>query len=158
MYDSPALKGIKVVFQVTNSITAMMLHRALTQASCRFVLPSRNGCETAEILRHTRVDLILLEVEAYEAGMRTIAQMAKDANACLVIISGDSRNIAEEQARSLGADGFLCKPVTLDCLVPALERALQAFHAGPPPRPAIDNDHLPSFFENAAEDGQSERR
>lgn len=67
-----------------------------------YLLPGRNGCELASELRHDR---------------RT--------SCCrIVLLTGNVRNQVRDQARQVGCDAFMTKPIHLDALVGEVRRVL----------------------------------
>jgi len=125
MATASPLIGKKIVVQEPNCITAILLDRAITKAGCMLLYVSKDSLETAEIVRHVRPDLVLVDLDQSEAeGNCSSALPAAESPACLVVITAEPGDCAQERARSLGASGYLCKPFSVESVVPTLERAM----------------------------------
>lgn len=95
------------------------------------VLQAKAGREALSILKYEAVDIVLTDlhmrggsgpdlIEAIRSG-----QAGEDQKSCpIIVLTGDVREGVREQIRSLGASGFVQKPVRLDELANAFGKVL----------------------------------
>jgi len=95
------------------------------------VLQAKAGGEALSILKYETVDIVLTDlhmrggsgpdlIEAIRAG-----EAGDDQRACpIIVLTGDVRESVKEQIKSLGANGYVQKPVRLDELADVLNKTL----------------------------------
>lgn len=86
-----------------------------------------NGIEALQVLRQTRIDLVITDIRMPDMdGLALMAQMREERiKADCLIISGYSDFAYAQQAISLGAKGYLLKPVKREDLRAAVEHVIQ---------------------------------
>ncbi len=126
-YDD--LSGKRIVICEDEGITVMQLERALTRAGLIVVGKSGHGSECVEIVLRERPDLVLMDiVMPGQSGLESTRQIMAEFATCIVMLTANSDDEHMEEARKIGAAGYIPKPVTAEHLLPALRQALQMFY------------------------------
>jgi AmiR/NasT family two-component response regulator len=125
MANSLLLSDIKIVVQMSDSITSIVLNRVLSMFGCTAIFVSGRARATREVIQRIKPDMVLLEIDLDEVdrGYQT-ARAVTESGICLVIVTAEPQVLAQELARSLGAAGHVCKPFDSDRLVSILETAM----------------------------------
>jgi len=127
--ETPALTGKRVVVVEDEGITQMQLNRMLTREGMDVVATARSGPEGVQVVRETHPDLVLMDIrmpggfDGLEAARRILAQQS----VCIVMLTAFSNAEYKEQARQIGACGYVVKPIDRETLLPQLEAALKSF-------------------------------
>ena len=92
------------------------------------VVTANNGREGIALFAHRKPDMVLLDLHMPEmSGIVVLKQIrALDPQARVIILTGGATSVWENQARELGVTEFLLKGVSLNILVRALGKAMQA--------------------------------
>jgi len=117
-----ALPGKRILICEDEGITQMQLRRCLTRAGMTVVGTAVNGREGVEIALREHPDLVLMDIRMpVMNGLEAVELIAADYLPCIVMLSAFNDAETQEQAKSLGASGYIVKPVTGETLVPRLE-------------------------------------
>lgn len=131
MPDTLPLAGKTVVLHEISGIASLNLSRALARAGCLVVGRASDWRESAELVRRTKPDFVMVDIELPEIDdVTVIGRAIAESSSCLIIITPDAPSAAEEQARTLGACGYLCKPYSTEFLTFSLQQALQRCYEG----------------------------
>jgi CheY-like chemotaxis protein len=121
-----------------------VISRTVTNLGCR-VTVADDGSAVPELLRDQQFDLLILDL--YMPGMngfevlRQIRQgdlgptpvTGAHSSARVLVVSGESYPGSMANARALGADEYLVKPVDVDLLEQTVQRLLRRTSERPPP-------------------------
>jgi len=92
------------------------------------VLTASDGCEVPEVLEHTHVDLLILDLQMPGMnGWEVIRSLRSEPVHCMpkvVVVSGRSEDDTAAFVRRLGADAFLTKPCWGDQLLATVRHVL----------------------------------
>lgn len=123
------LAGKRIVICEDEGLTVMQLERALTRAGLVVVGKSGNGNECVEIVLRERPDIVLMDiVMPGQNGLESTRQIMAEFHTCIVMLTANSDDEHMQEARDLGAAGYISKPITAEHLLPALREALQMFY------------------------------
>jgi CheY-like chemotaxis protein len=94
------------------------------------LLFAQSGGEALEIIRRTRPDLILMDVNLPDVDGVTLTRELKAlpglADIPVLMLTGEARRETIESSMSAGAAGFMVKPFTRDALIAKMRRILSA--------------------------------
>ena len=126
--DSQSLAGKRVVICEDEAVTQMQLRRALTRAGLEVVGVATNGREAVETTIRERPDIVLMDIRMpVMDGITAARQIMEAFPVCLVILTAFANDGYVDQAKQLGAAGYIVKPITSDVLLPLLQKALDDF-------------------------------
>ena len=129
MAEQDDLTGKRVVICEDEGITVMQLERALTRAGLIVVGKTGNGKDGVALVLQERPDIVLMDiVMPGQDGLESMRQIMAQFSTCVVMLTANSDSDHMEQARKLGAAGYIPKPVTTEHLLPALKQALHMFY------------------------------
>jgi len=122
--ETISLAGKRVVICEDEGILQMQLQRALTRAGLKIVGTANNGQTGVDIVLRERPDIVLMDIrmpimDGLEASRRIFAVYSP----CLVVLTAYADEHYQQQAKELGASGYIIKPVTTDTLLPQLREA-----------------------------------
>ena len=92
------------------------------------VIPSRKGKCVFKQIEQEIPDIVLLDIHFTEADGFGIAEYLRDKEIPFIFISGSQDQIILKQSHTIGALGFLLKPININQLVIEIETALH-FHS-----------------------------
>lgn len=123
----PTLQGRRAVIVEDEGITQMQIQRLLTRAGVLVVGTAGNGADGVDRVLQQEPDLVLMDIkmplmDGMEATRRILARF----RTCIVLLTAYLEY--EEQARQLGACGYLVKPISSLTLLPQLQQALHNFY------------------------------
>ena len=108
--------------------TRMLLKDMLESAGHQVVAEAENQTEALQAYAAHKPDVMTLDLSLAQGDglsvLKAIRQL--DANAKVVVISGNSQQKVLEMIQAAGAAGFLAKPFKIDELVAAVERVVPA--------------------------------
>lgn len=124
------LRGKRLVIVEDEGVTQMQLRKILTREGAQIVGAAINGPEGVEIVLRENPDLVLVDIrmpgeyDGLEAARRILAERS----ICIVMLTAFADEDYQEQARRIGASGYIVKPIDKDTLFPHLEVALKAYY------------------------------
>jgi response regulator NasT len=125
------LAGKRVVICEDEAVTQMQLRRALSRAGLQVVGIATNGKEAVDTTLREKPDIVLMDIRMPVMDGITAARKIMDSYpVCMVMLTAFANDGYQEQAKSLGAAGYIVKPITSDVLLPLLEDALANFESG----------------------------
>ncbi len=125
--QDPMLKGKRAVIVEDEGMTQMQLRLILRRAGMVVVGAAATGEQGVSICLRERPDVVLMDinmpgkVNGLEASKRILAEY----QACIVILTAYTG--FKDEAREIGACGFIVKPVDETTLVPQLRNAVARF-------------------------------
>ena len=126
--ERPDLTGKRVVVCEDEGVTQMQLRRALVRAGLSVVGSAMNGQEGIEITLRERPDIVLMDIRMpIMDGLEAARQILAAYPVCIVMLTAFADETYQEQAKALGASGYIHKPITSDVLVPMLQEAFARF-------------------------------
>jgi CheY-like chemotaxis protein/two-component sensor histidine kinase len=126
------LDGLKVLVAEDNAVNQLVAARLLERLGVHFEMV-RNGLEAIERVKSATWAVVLMDIQMPDLdGIEATRRIRSLAVAQPVIIALSASAMEEDKvaARAAGVDDFLAKPITLDKLAAALQRATDA-HAQP---------------------------
>lgn len=109
-------------------ITMMQLRRTLTQAGLKVVGVAGNGEEGVSLVLRERPDVVVMDIKMpVMNGIDAARRILETYPVCIVMLTAFSTEEFQEQAREIGACGYVFKPITAETLIPELEAAYQKF-------------------------------
>ena len=129
----PSLEGKRVVICEDEAVTQMQLRRALSRAGLDIVGIATNGKEAVDTTLRERPDIVLMDIRMpVMDGIAAARRIMEAYPVCMVMLTAFANDGYQEQARQLGAAGYIVKPITSDVLLPLLQEALENFHRSRP--------------------------
>lgn len=114
-------------------ITIMQLRRALTQEGLKVVGIAGNGQEGVEVVLRERPDLVIMDIKMpVMNGIEAARRILESYRTCIVMLTAFSTDEYQQQAREIGAGGYILKPITGATLLPQIEAAYRNFHQSGP--------------------------
>ena len=119
------LSGKRVVIVEDEGITQMQLRRILTLLGLDVADAATSGPRGVEAVLRAKPDLVLMDIrmpgdyDGLEAAHRILAVYS----VCIVMLTAFAEPEYKDQARQIGACGYVVKPIDQDTLVPQLEAA-----------------------------------
>lgn len=109
-------------------ITMMQLRRTLTQIGLKVVGAAGNGQEGVEIVLREHPDLVVMDIKMpVMNGIEAARRILETYPVCIVMLTAFSTEEFQQQAREMGACGYVLKPITSDTLIPQLETAYRKY-------------------------------
>ncbi len=121
------LRGKRVAVVEDEGITQIQLRNILAHAGLTVVGSARTGEEGVELVLRERPELVIMDIkmpgaiDGIEAARRILAQF----HTCIVMLTAYRER--QDEAREIGACGYVVKPVIRTTLIPQLEQALKNF-------------------------------
>ncbi len=123
------LVGKRVVICEDEGITVMQLERALTRSGLIVIGKAGNGCECVDLVVRVKPDIVLMDiVMPGQSGLEATRRIMAEFPTCIVMLTANSDAENMDEARKLGAAGYIPKPIASEHLLPALSQALQMFY------------------------------
>jgi response regulator NasT len=118
-----SLTGKRIVIVEDEGVIAMMLSRSLTAAGLLVVGAAPNPTHGMPVILRQRPDIVLMDIEMSDAqdGLEAAEKLLKDLDVCVILVSALSLEHYVERATSIGAAGYIAKPVDSLTLMPILE-------------------------------------
>lgn len=128
--DITPVLGKKVVICEDEGITRMLLSEVLTEAGLDVVGTAANGKQgVTKVLREVP-DIVLMDVKMpVMGGFEAASEIMKTQKPCLIMLTAFNDGPSYEMARSLGASGYITKPVDDERLITELVSAWNSFSA-----------------------------
>ena len=117
----PHLSGKRVLICEDETLTVLMLQKALLRAGLQVLECAREGETAVQAAHREKPDIILMDVglsglDGLSAGRQILSLI----ETCLVYLSGHSDTFTVNDALGAGAAGYLVKPVDSLTLIEAL--------------------------------------
>lgn len=129
--EETSLLGKRVVICEDEAVTQMQLRRALSRAGLKVVGIATNGREAVETTLREKPDIVLMDIRMpVMDGIAAARKIMESFPVCMVMLTAFANDGYQEQAKQLGAAGYIIKPITSDVLLPLLQDALVNFHRG----------------------------
>jgi CheY-like chemotaxis protein len=127
---------MKVLIADDSATIRSLLKAHLRQLHVDDIIEARDGCEVLEIIDKTAVDAILLDLDMPKLdGIETIVSLKRRIRdrplPPIIVISAQTDQSEKEQAHRAGANAFLAKPFTAECLQIVLAAMVPQFPSAP---------------------------
>jgi DNA-binding response OmpR family regulator len=130
--DMQTMKNIWIVEDDDDMAHAIQLMLKLLDCDAKAFLSARTAAQT--LLSGKQPDLMLLDINMPEVNgldMLEFVRRRKEWNDMpIVMLTTETADVMVDKAISLGADGYLTKPVTIEELEKALNATLQKYQKG----------------------------
>jgi two-component system, response regulator PdtaR len=118
----------RVLICEDESLVALQLRQALTEAGYEVVAEARTGTESVRLAEALRPDLVLMDIRMPGLdGLQAAQQILEQFATAVVMVTAYGDEASVERALAAGASGYLVKPVHRRQLVPAVRLALERF-------------------------------
>lgn len=119
-------EGIRVVIADDEPITRMDLKELLTGEGYQVVGEAADGFDAVEACKQTRPDLVLMDVKMPLLDGLSAARIVYEEGLAdtVMMLTAYSERAFVEQAKDVGAAGYLVKPIDEKSLIPSIELAV----------------------------------
>ena len=119
-------EGIRVVTADDEPITRMDLKELLTGEGYQVVGEAADGFDAVEACKQTRPDLVLMDVKMPLLDGLSAARIVYEEGLAdtVMMLTAYSERAFVEQAKDVGAAGYLVKPIDEKSLIPSIELAV----------------------------------
>ena len=129
-----ALAGKRIVIVEDEGVTQMQLRRTLAHSGLIIAATAINGRDGVEAVLRERPDIVLMDIRMpVMDGVEATRQILAEYAVCIVMLTAFSDEEYREQTYSIGASGYIIKPITSDLLLPMMLKAYQRFQQGVAP-------------------------
>lgn len=106
----------------------MQLKRLVTQAGMLVADVADNGETAVEVVLREKPDMVLMDIRMPRMdGLQAAQRILETLPVCIVMLTAFSDESYQQQAKAIGASGYIIKPVTKETLLPQLRTAYQQF-------------------------------
>ena len=118
--------GIRVVIADDEPITRMDLKELLAEEGYQVVGEAADGFDAVEACKQTRPDLVLMDVKMPLLDGLSAARIVYEEGLAdtVMMLTAYSERAFVEQAKDVGAAGYLVKPIDEKSLIPSIELAV----------------------------------
>jgi CheY-like chemotaxis protein/HPt (histidine-containing phosphotransfer) domain-containing protein len=130
------LSGKKILVVEDNSINQMLVKHVLSNAGTKVIDVAPNGVHALDLIKQHQYDLILMDIHMPELdGYQTTQIIRQELGLSIPIVAMTALAIKGEDAKciSLGMNGYVSKPFTIESLYTELERVLHQIEANNKP-------------------------
>ncbi len=122
------LQGRTAIIVEDEGITQMQVRRILSRAGLRVLASAISGEEGVRTVLREHPDLVLMDINMPGAfdGLEATRRILHEFPTCVVMVTAYSEH--REEADSIGASGYVVKPVNSDTLLLEMARAWHKFH------------------------------
>ena len=116
--------GFNILVCDDSALARKMARRSLPKGFAEAIYEVSNGMDALEVLGHHTIDLVLLDLTMPVLGGLSVLSEIKrrQLETFVIVISGDIQPIMQEKVMSLGALGFIEKPIKREELTLVLRR------------------------------------
>ena len=116
--------GFNILICDDSALARKMARRSLPKGLAEAIYEVSNGMDALEVLGHHTIDLVLLDLTMPVLGGLSVLSEIKrrQLETFVIVISGDIQPIMQEKVMSLGALGFIEKPIKREELTLLLQR------------------------------------
>jgi len=123
-----ALKGKRAVIVEDEGVTQLQLRKILTSQGIDVIGLAANGKDSVDLVLRAKPDLVLMDIcMPVMDGLEATRRILQTYSVCIVMLTAFSEEEYQQEAKEIGAAGFVLKPVTSDTLIPQLALAFQNF-------------------------------
>ena len=119
-------EGIRVVIADDEPITRMDLKELLTGEGYQVVGEAADGFDAVEVCKQARPDLVLMDIKMPLLDGLSAARIVYEEGLAdtVMMLTAYSERAFVEQAKDVGAAGYLVKPIDEKSLIPSIELAV----------------------------------
>ena len=116
--------GFNILICDDSALARKMARHSLPKGLAEAIYEVSNGMDALEVLGHHTIDLVLLDLTMPVLGGLSVLSEIKrrQLETFVIVISGDIQPIMQEKVMSLGALGFIEKPIKSEELTLVLQR------------------------------------
>lgn len=127
-----SLRGRRGVIVEDEGLTQLQLKKILRSVGVQVVGIAGNGQEAVEIVLRERPDFVLMDIKMpIMDGLAASERILAEYSTCIVMLTAFSEEEYRRKAQTLGACGYILKPITSETLVPELTEAVRRFYLPP---------------------------
>lgn len=118
--------GIRVVIADDEPITRMDIKEMLESVGYKVIQEAADGFDAVEACKKLHPDLVLMDIKMPLLDGFAAARIINDellADTIIILTAYSDQNFVE-QAKAVGADGYLVKPIEERALIPSIELAM----------------------------------
>jgi signal transduction histidine kinase/DNA-binding response OmpR family regulator len=128
-----ALSSLRVLVAEDNAINQIVVLKMLARSGIHSEI-AKDGAEVLEVTRRSKIDVIFMdvqmpEIDGLEVTRRLRAEYPPPAGPYIIALTANAQEHDRGDCLAAGMDDYLAKPVTLEALAGALERAGAAIEA-----------------------------
>jgi len=116
--------GFNILICDDSALARKMARRNLPEGFAETIYEVSNGMDALEVLAHHTIDLVLLDLTMPVLGGIDVLREIKrrQLETFVIVVSGDIQPVMQEKVMSLGALGFIEKPIKNASLKSLLQR------------------------------------
>ena len=116
--------GFNILICDDSALARKMARSNLPDGFAETIYEVSNGMDALEVLAHHIIDLVLLDLTMPVLGGISVLSEIKrrQLETFVIVVSGDIQPMMQEKVMSLGALGFIEKPIKRDVLMSVLQR------------------------------------
>ncbi|WP_199055517.1 ATP-binding protein, partial [Aquitalea sp. ASV15] len=141
---SPGAAALSVMVAEDNTVNQKLIIKLLDKLGYRDVLLAANGRQALERVSQGGVELILMDMQMPEMdgldATRAIRQLELDCQPHIIALTANAFDEDRERCQQAGMNDFLSKPVSLERLSVAMQRASSLLSKQKQPSPAGEPD------------------
>lgn len=116
----------KIIIADDEPITRLNMYEILVSAGYEVVGEAGDGFDALELCRKCRPDLVLLDIKMPLIDGLKVSQLIRDEKLAgsILLLTAYSGKEFVEQAKAVGVEGYLVKPISEEALLPMVEVAI----------------------------------
>ena len=128
MFGNPTYAKVRVLVVEDNGFVRALVNKMLHNVGVREISEAADGGAALEKLPVVKPDVIICDIEMAPVGGIDFLKSLRDspcADTPVIVLTSHADSDTVTQAKALGIDGFLAKPVSIGALKDRLDRALK---------------------------------
>jgi len=128
----PLLREKRVVIVEDEGLTQLQLRKICLVVGMQVVGMATDGEQGVQKVLETLPDIVLMDIKMpVMDGLSAAERILKEYAVCVVMLTAYDLEEYKERAMTVGACGYVLKPVTAISLLPQIEAAYASFHSKP---------------------------
>ena len=124
-----ALAGKRVVIVEDEVVTQMQLRKILARNGLTVVSSTPDGAAGVAAALRERPDIVLMDIRlpGDMDGLEAARRILSEVTLCVIMLTAVPNRETQDEARGIGASGYIIKPIDRDTLFPQMRQALETF-------------------------------
>lgn len=124
------LHNVKILLAEDNIINQKLMENIMRKQGCEIII-ANNGSEVLEILKETKIDLVLMDVQLPEMNGIEVTKFIRkeekctDAHLSIIALTAFTLNGDKEKCLNAGMDSYVPKPINKNELFKEIKKVLQ---------------------------------